>query len=60
MFDPLVSSMGQVNGPLCMEEGSASLFDEYLSGLSEFYYPPLFPDEQMKLMLFLKFSDLFA
>src|SRR5258708_1161038 len=52
--------MGQVNGPLCMEESSASLFDEYFPLLSEFHYPPLFPNKPMKPMLFLKFFDLFA
>jgi hypothetical protein len=60
MFNALVGSMGQVNGPFRMEKGSASLFDEYFPGLSEFRYPSLFPDKQMKLMLFLKFGDLFA
>jgi hypothetical protein len=52
--------MSQVNRPFGVEERSPSFLNEYAPSLSEFDYPSLFPDKEVKPVRFFKFGDLFA
>jgi hypothetical protein len=60
MFDPLVSSMGQVNCPLSVEQGGTGFFNEYFAGVGDTDYSSLLPLEKVKLMVFFEFVDLLA
>jgi hypothetical protein len=60
VFNALVSSMGQVNGPLGVEERSTCFLNEYFAGVGETDYTSLLPLEKMKTMVFFEFVDLLA
>jgi hypothetical protein len=60
IFNALVSSMGKVNGALCVKESSASFSNEYFASIGEFHYSSLFPSKKVKAVVLFKFRDLFA
>ena len=60
MFDALVCSVGQVNRPLGVEEGSSGFFYEHFPCVGESNYPSLLALEKIKTMLFFQFCNLLA